>query len=305
MVRETELSAGDFIYPLFVHTRNSNDEISSMPGVFRFSVDGAAREAEKAASHGIPAIILFGLPAEKDEIGSDNFSDHGIVQTAIRSIKKAVPEMVVMTDVCMCEYTSHGHCGIVRNGAVMNDETLEILGKVSVSHAAAGADVIAPSGMMDGMVRAIRQALDAQKFDETSILAYSAKYASGFYGPFRDAADSAPQFGDRRAYQMDPANAREAVREVALDVDEGADMVMVKPALAYLDIVRQVRDRVDLPVAAYNVSGEYAMVKAAARNGWIDERRVTLELLTSMRRAGSDLILTYHAMEAARWLSEN
>jgi porphobilinogen synthase len=304
MVRETELSPSDFIYPLFVHSRATTEEIASMPGVVRWPVKDVAREAEAAAHAGIPAVILFGLPARKDEVGSENFAENGAVQQAIRAIKKTVPEMTVITDVCMCEYTSHGHCGILRDGSVANDETLEILGKVSVSHAAAGADMVAPSGMIDGMVGAIRGALDAEKFSDTAILAYSAKYASAFYGPFREAADSAPQSGDRRGYQMDAANAREAMREVALDIEEGADMVMVKPALAYLDVIRQVRDRFDHPIAAYNVSGEYSMVKAAAGNGWIDEKRITLELLTSIRRAGADLILTYHAREAAEWLNQ-
>ncbi len=303
LVRETSLSPGDFIYPLFVvHGRDVKSEISSMPGNFHWSIDRLSTEVEEIAELGIPAVILFGLPAFKDEIGSENFAADGIVQQAIRTIKKAVPDLVVITDVCMCEYTSHGHCGIIRDGYVENDATLEILGRVAVSHAEAGADVVAPSGMMDGMVGAIRQALDEADFPNVSILAYSAKYASSFYGPFREAADSPPKFGDRKSYQMDPANAREALFEVELDIAQGADVVMVKPALAYLDIIRQVRDRFDLPVAAYNVSGEYAMVKAAARNGWIDERGVTLEILTSIKRAGADMILTYHAKDAARWL---
>lgn len=305
MTRETELTPSDFILPLFVtHGRSEPKEIGSMPGVFQWPIERLAGEVESAARLGIPAIILFGLPASKDLTGSENFAERGIVQQAIRAIKKDVPEMVVMTDICMCEYTSHGHCGIVADdGQVINDRTIEILGQVAVSHAAAGADVVAPSAMMDGQVGAIRSALDGSGFTDLPILAYSAKYASGFYGPFREAADSAPQFGDRRAYQMNPANAREAMREVALDIAEGADMVMVKPALAYLDIIRQVRDEFAHPIAAYNVSGEYAMVKAAARNGWIDEQRLTLEILTSIKRAGADVILTYAAKEAAGWLS--
>lgn len=303
MVRETSLAPDDFIYPLFVvHGRGVKSEISSMPGNFHWSIDRLPAEVEEIAELGIPAVILFGLPAFKDEIGSENFAEDGIVQQAIRAIKQAVPELVVITDVCMCEYTSHGHCGIIHDGYVDNDSTLEILGRVAVSHAEAGADIVAPSGMMDGMVGAIREALDEADFPNVAILAYSAKYASSFYGPFREAADSPPKFGDRKSYQMDPANAREALVEVELDIAEGADMVMVKPALSYLDILRQVRDRFDLPVAAYNVSGEYAMVKAAARNGWIDERKVTLEILTSIKRAGADMILTYHAKDAARWL---
>ena len=305
MVRENELSAADFILPLFVHTLSDTTEIASMPGVRRWPVDALAREAEAAAKLGISSLILFGLPSEKDEIGSENFADDGVVQRAIRTIKRAVPDMIVITDVCMCEYTTHGHCGILRGRSVDNDATLEILGRVAVSHAAAGADFVAPSGMMDGMVGYIRESLDACHFTDTAILAYSAKYASGFYGPFRDAAGSMPLFGDRRAYQMDASNSREALREVAMDIEEGADIVMIKPALAYLDVVRQVRDHFNHPVAAYNVSGEYAMVKAAARNGWIDEKRVVMEMLTSMRRAGSDLILTYHAIEAARWLQQD
>ncbi len=311
MVRETTLSPADFIFPLFVtHGHGVRREIPSMPGQYQLSVDQLPAEAETVARLGIPAVILFGIPRVKDAIGSENFAEDGIVQQAVRALKAAVPELVVITDVCMCEYTDHGHCGIVREapgGAfeIDNDATLEILGRVAVSHAEAGADIVAPSGMMDGMVAAIRQALDAAGHHQVAILSYAAKYASAFYGPFRDAAQSPPQFGDRRSHQMDPANAREALREVALDVAEGADMVMVKPALAYLDIIRAVRERFDLPVAAYNVSGEYAMVKAAARNGWIDGRGVTLELLTAIKRAGADLILTYFAKEVAQWLQSN
>jgi porphobilinogen synthase len=303
MVRETTLSPANFIYPLFVvHGRNVHEEIPSMPGVYHQSIDHLAREIDELAALHIPAVILFGVPAHKDPLGQENFADDGIVQQAARAIKQANPDILVMTDVCMCEYTDHGHCGIVRDGDILNDETLDILGKVAVSHANAGANVVAPSGMMDGMVDAIRAALDNAGHTQVSILSYAVKYASAFYGPFRDAAQSAPAFGDRRSHQMDPANVREAMREAQLDVDEGADMLMVKPALAYLDVIRRVRDRFDLPLAAYNVSGEYSMIKAAAARGWLDEQRVTLETLTAIRRAGADLILTYHAKDAARWL---
>ncbi len=316
MVRETQLAADDFIYPLFVtHGHSVKNEISSMPGVFQWSPDRLAQEAESIATLGIPAVLLFGLPAEKDPVGLENFAPDGIVQQAVRVIKDAAPQMVVVTDVCLCEYTDHGHCGILNTGDgsrphphlpegyVLNDETLDVLVKVAVSHAEAGADIVAPSGMMDGMVAAIRAGLDAAGFEHLPILSYSTKYASGFYGPFREAAQGAPKFGDRKTHQMDPANAREALRETALDVAEGADMLMVKPALPYLDIIRQTRDQFpELPLAAYNVSGEYAMVKAAAANGWVDEERVTLELLTGIKRAGADLIITYHAKDAARWL---
>jgi porphobilinogen synthase len=305
LVRETRLSAGDLVYPLFVvHGQGVREEIESMPGTYHWSLDLLPVEAEEIASLGIPGVILFGIPAVKDAVGSENFDDHGIVQQAIRAIKKAVPELVVITDVCLCQYTDHGHCGIVEDGRVLNDETLDIMARVAVSHAAAGADVVAPSAMMDGQVAAIRSALDATGFSQIAILSYAAKYASAFYGPFREAAESTPQFGDRQGYQMDPANAREALREVALDIEEGADMVMVKPALAYLDIIRQVRDAFDYPLTAFSVSGEYAMVKAAAQRGWIDERRVTLELLTAIKRAGADFILTYFAKDVARWLAE-
>ena len=305
LVRETSLSVDDLVYPLFVvHGQGVREEIDSMPGTYHWSLDLLPAEAEEIVSLGIPGVILFGIPAVKDAIGSENFDENGIVQQAVRAIKKAVPELVVITDVCMCQYTDHGHCGIVEDGRVLNDETLAILSRVAVSHAAAGADVVAPSAMMDGQVAAIRSALDAAGFTQVAILAYAAKYASAFYGPFREAAESTPQFGDRQGYQMDPANAREALREVALDIEEGADMVMVKPALAYLDIIRQVREAFDHPLAAFSVSGEYAMVKAAAQRGWIDERRVTLELLTAIKRAGADMILTYFAKDAARWLRE-
>ncbi|GAB4479847.1 MAG: porphobilinogen synthase [Anaerolineales bacterium] len=328
MVRETELNARDFIYPLFVRHGSGRSEIRSMPGVAQLSVDEAVREAQAAFGLGIPAVILFGIPAGKDPIGLENFADDGIVQQAIRAIKREIPEMLVITDVCLCEYTEHGHCGILNTrlpkspdfgsptsgdvglqrpylpeGYVLNDETLDVLAKVAVSHAECGADMVAPSGMMDGMVAAIRGGLDAAGFEQLPILSYAVKYASSFYGPFRDAAEGAPKFGDRKSHQMDPANAREALREAALDVDEGADMLMVKPALAYLDVIRVVKDAFpEIPLAAYNVSGEYAMVKAAAANGWIDEAKVTLETLTAMKRAGADLILTYHALDAARWL---
>ena len=315
MVRETELNARDFMYPLFVRHGEGRTLITSMPGIAQLSVDEAVREAETAAKLGVPSVILFGIPAEKDPIGLENFSEDGIVQQAIRAIKKEIPELVVVTDVCLCEYTDHGHCGILNTGEhfqaflpegyVLNDPTLDVLGKVAVSHAECGADIVAPSGMMDGMVVAIRDALDETGFENVPILSYAVKYASSFYGPFRDAADGAPKFGDRKSHQMDPANVREALREAALDVEEGADMLMVKPALAYLDVIRTVKEAFpELPMAAYNVSGEYAMIKAAAANGWIDEAKVTLETLLSMKRAGADLILTYHALDAARWLKE-
>ncbi len=315
LVRETAISPGDFIYPLFVvHGQGVKEEISSMPGNYHLSVDRLPAEAEEVARLGIPAVLLFGLPAGKDCYGCEDYDEHGVVQQAIRAIKETVPELAVVTDVCMCEYTDHGHCGIVKGrgnttagkglpeGYVLNDETIAYLGKVAVSHAESGADVVAPSAMMDGQVKAIREALDAEGYDSVAIMAYSAKYASGFYGPFREAADSPPQFGDRRAYQMDPHNAREALRETALDIEEGADIVMVKPALAYLDVIRLVRDTFDYPVAAYNVSGEFSMVKAAARLGWIDERTVALEILNGIKRAGADMIITYFAKDAVRWL---
>jgi len=298
LVRETRLAADSLIYPLFiVHGQGIREEIDSMPGTYHWSLDLLPAEAEEVARLGIPGVILFGIPSVKDAIGSENFDQHGIVQQAIRTIKSAVPELAVITDVCMCQYTDHGHCGVVEDDRVLNDETLEVLARVAVSHAAAGADVVAPSAMMDGQVAAIRSALDAADFTQ-------AKYASAFYGPFREAAESTPQFGDRQGYQMDPANAREALREVALDIEEGADIVMVKPALPYLDVIRQVREAFDHPLAAFSVSGEYAMVKAAAQRGWIDERRVTLELLTAIKRAGADMILTYFAKDVARWLAE-
>ncbi|MBC7876873.1 MAG: porphobilinogen synthase [Anaerolineales bacterium] len=313
MVRETELNARDFIYPLFVRHGSGRNEIRSMPGIFQLSVEEAVYEAQSAFNLGIPALMLFGIPAAKDSIGLENFSNQGIVQQAIRAIKQAIPEMIVMTDVCMCEYTDHGHCGVINTGNhpnlpqeyVLNDETLDILGKVAISHAEAGADVVAPSGMIDGMVSGIRSALDSTGFEHLPILSYSVKYASAFYGPFRDAAESPPQFGDRKTHQMDPANVREALRETALDITEGADMLMVKPALPYLDVLYRVRQaHPELPLVAYNVSGEYSMIKAAAANGWIDERKATLEALIGIKRAGADMIITYHAMDAARWLSQ-
>lgn len=305
MVREVHLSPDDFIYPLFVvHGQNVRQPINSMPGIAQLSVDQAVREAGEAVELGIPAIVLFGIPAEKDPVGQENFAENGIVQQAVRAIKAEYPDLVVITDVCLCEYTDHGHCGLVdpETQEIMNDETLEILQKVSLSHAAAGADIVAPSGMIDGMVGAIRTALDDDGFTQVSILSYSVKYASAFYGPFREAAEGAPKFGDRKTHQMDPASVYEILREIELDLAEGADMVMVKPALAYLDVIRRVRDYCHLPVAAYNVSGEYAMVKAASVNGWLDERAIVLELLTGIKRAGANLILTYHAKDAAKWL---
>ena len=305
LVRETRLSVDDMVSPLFVvHGDGVKREVSAMPGVYHLSIDLLCREAEDLFSLGVPAVILFGIPASKDEIGCEAYAEDGIVQRAVRALKSSIPELVVITDVCMCEYTSHGHCGIVINGEVDNDETLEYLMRIAVSHAEAGADIVAPSDMMDGRVGAIREALDDNDFTDVAIISYAAKYASAFYGPFREAADSAPQFGDRRGYQMDAANRREAFKEIALDIDEGADIVMVKPALSYLDIISGARDQFDVPIAAYNVSGEYSMVKAASQNGWIDERRVVLEILTSIKRAGADIIISYHAKDAARWLTE-
>jgi porphobilinogen synthase len=303
LVRETTLAPDNFIFPLFACPgKGVRNEISSLPGQFHFSVDMLAREAEEIAKLGIPGVILFGLPEKKDEVGSEAWSQEGVVQRAVRAIKKAVPELTVAVDACFCEYTTHGHCGIVRDGQLDNDATLENLGRAALSYARAGADVVAPSGMLDGFVGFLREGLDEESFDGVAILSYAAKYASGYYGPFRAAADSTPAFGDRHGYQMDPANVREAMREVALDVDEGADIVMVKPALAYLDVISEVRNEFDVPIAAYNVSGEYAMLKAAAEKGWIDHDRVMLETLLSIRRAGADMILTYHAKEAARLL---
>ncbi len=309
LVRETELRAGQLALPLFVSEAGSSaaarEPIATMPGVQRLSLAAAVEEARDAAALGLAAVMVFGLPAEKDAHGSGAWDEHGVVQLAVRAIKQAVPELLTITDVCLCEYTDHGHCGVVRDdGTVANDASVELLARTAVSHARAGADIVAPSDMMDGRVGAIREELDGEGFADTPILAYSAKFASAFYGPFRDAVDSAPAFGDRRGYQMDPANGREAVREALLDVQEGADMVMVKPALAYGDVIRAVKRATRLPVAAYNVSGEYAMVKAAAAAGYLDERATVLEILTSLRRAGADTIITYHAKDAARWLAE-
>lgn len=304
MVRETIITPKDFVYPIFVVPgENVREEIPSMPGCYHLSVDNAVKLAKELHALGIPAVEVFGLPEYKDEIGSSAWDMTSPVQRAIDAIKKAIPDMVIVGDVCLCQYTSHGHCGKLCGHYVDNDSTLELLQKVAVSQAKAGADIVAPSDMMDGRVGAIREALDAENFQNVSIMSYAVKYASGYYGPFRDAADSAPQFGDRRQYQMDPANVREAMKETELDIAEGADIIMVKPALAYLDVVRQVRDSIDHPVATYNVSGEYSMVKAAAQQGWIDEKRIVLETLTSMKRAGADIIITYHAMDAARWLN--
>ena len=303
MVRETNISVKDFVYPIFVVPgENIKEEIPSMPGCYHLSVDKAVELAREISALGIPSVEVFGLPEYKDAIGSSAWDMTSPVQRAIQAIKAKVPELVIVGDVCLCQYTDHGHCGELCGHYVDNDATLKHLQKVAVSQAEAGADMIAPSDMMDGRVAAIRQALDDKGFINTSIMSYAVKYASGYYGPFRDAADSAPKFGDRRAYQMDPANSREAMKEVELDLAEGADIIMVKPALAYLDVVRQVRDSINRPVAVYNVSGEYAMVKAAAANGWIDEKRIVLETLTSMKRAGADIIITYRAMDAAKWL---
>lgn len=315
MVRETNLSVDNLIAPLFIrHGQGIVRPIVSMPSQAQFSVDTAVREAETLAEMGIPAVLLFGIPAHKDATGSENYDPEGIVPQAIRAIKAAVPELLVISDMCFCEYTDHGHCGLLNTvdsdhyveqlgeGYLLNDETLDLLGKASVVHAQAGADIIAPSGMIDGMIATIRQALDGNGFQHTAIMSYAAKFSSGFYGPFRDAAESPPSFGDRSQYQMDPANARESLKEVALDVEEGADMLMVKPALAYLDIIHRVKERYDLPLAAYQVSGEFSMIKAAAANGWVDERRVALETLYAIRRAGADMIITYFAKDAVKWL---
>ena len=305
LVSETSLSVDDFVYPLFVKPgKKKRDEVSSMPGVYQMSIDELVKEAKEVAGLGIKAVILFGIPKKKDEAATEAYDESGIVQEAIRAIKADVKDLLVMTDVCLCEFTSHGHCGVVKDGEVLNDMTLELLAQMAVSHAEAGADIVAPSDMMDGRVAAIRQSLDQNKFENTPIMAYSAKYSSAYFGPFREAAHSTPQFGDRKTYQMDPANAIEALREVALDIEEGADMVMVKPALAYLDIVRMVKDEFGYPTGAYNVSGEYAMVKAAAKAKMIDEKNVVLETLMSMKRAGADMILTYHAKDAAKWLKD-
>ena len=305
MVRETTLSADDFIYPLFaVPGSGVRDPVGSMPGVFHLSVDQLVQEAEEVKALGIPAILLFGIPEKKDEVGSGAYGEDGIVQRAVRELKKNVSDLLVVTDVCMCEYTSHGHCGVIKEGEVDNDATLDLLARTALSHAEAGADMVAPSDMMDGRVGAIRQVLDENGFSHIPIMSYAAKYSSSFYGPFREAAYSAPQFGDRRSYQMDPANSREAIREISLDVEEGADIIMVKPALAYLDVIRWARREFDLPLAAYNVSGEYSMIKAAAEKGWLDGNRVMMEVLTSIKRAGADMIITYFAKDAAKELSK-
>jgi len=304
MVRETRLSTDNLVYPLFVVPgKNIKEEIQSMPGNFHLSVDNLVKEAKEAKGLGIPATILFGLPERKDEKGSQAYAKDGIIQQAVRAIKDALPDYMVITDVCLCQYTSHGHCGILKEGRLLNDSTLQMLAKTAISQVESGSDMVAPSAMMDGQVRIIRQTLDENGHGNIPIMAYSAKYASSFYGPFREAADSAPQFGDRKSYQMDPANIEEALREVELDLEEGADIVMVKPALAYLDVISRVKQEFNVPLAAYNVSGEYAMIKAAAEKGWVDEKKVALEVLTSIRRAGADIILTYFAREAAEWLS--
>ena len=305
MMRETHLSLDDFIYPMFaIYGNDVKNPVPSMPGVFQLSVENLVKECGEVVRLGIKAIIVFGIPETKDEVASGAYDQNGIVQQAVRAIKKEFPDLYVITDVCLCEYTSHGHCGMIEGEKILNDPTLHYLAETALSHAAAGADMVAPSDMMDGRVGAIREKLDTHGFKDIPIMAYSAKFSSAFYGPFRDVAESAPQFGDRRSYQMDPANGDEAIRETGLDIEEGADIVMVKPALPYLDIVRRVKDEFNMPVAAYNVSGEYSMVKAAALNGWIDEKRVVLEALTGIKRAGADMILTYHAKDAARWLAE-
>jgi porphobilinogen synthase len=305
MVRETTLRTEDLVYPLFtLHGRGVREPIASMPGQFRLSIDELLKECKDAASMGIPAVLLFGIPQEKDPRGSEAYAEDGIIQQAVRAVKETIPDLLVITDVCLCEYTSHGHCGVVEDGRIRNDPSLELIARTALSHVEAGADMVAPSDMMDGRVAAIREALDESGYQETPIMAYSAKYASAFYGPFRDAAGSAPQFGDRRTYQMDPANGVEAMREVALDVDEGADIVMVKPALAYLDIISRVKAEFGLPVAAYSVSGEYAMIRAAGQRGWIDEERVMVEALTGIRRAGADIIITYFAKDLARLIEQ-
>jgi porphobilinogen synthase len=303
LIRETTISPKNLIYPLFVGPgKDRAQPVSSMPGVAQLSVDRAVIECQEVRALGIPAVILFGIPERKDSHGTEAYADAGVVQQAIRAIKEKLPELLVITDVCLCEYTDHGHCGVVKNGDVDNDATLELLAKEALSHARAGADIVGPSDMMDGRVGAIRQALDQNGFENVAIMAYAAKYASGFYGPFREAAESTPQFGDRRSYQMDPGNTDEALREVAMDIREGADIVMVKPALAYLDVIYRVKQKFGYPVAAYNVSGEYSMIKAAGQNGWVDEAKVMMEVLLSIRRAGADMILTYFAKDAARSL---
>ena len=306
MVCETELSKNDFIYPLFVMTGEKiRNEVKSMPGVYQFSVDTLVEECKEVASLGIPAVILFGIPKKKDEKGSGAYDSHGIIQRAVKAIKAGVKNLIVITDVCLCEYTSHGHCGLLKGEEILNDETVELLAREALTHAQAGADIIAPSDMMDGRVAAIRKILDENAFEKIPIMSYAAKYASGYYGPFRDAAASSPAFGDRRSHQMDVANALEALREVETDIEEGADIVMVKPAGPYLDIIRRVKDKFGMPTAAYQVSGEYAMIKAAGQNGWIDEERVMIESLIAIKRAGADMFLTYFAKDAARWIDKN
>ena len=303
LVRENSIEIGNLVYPLFVvEGKGIKQEVASMPGVFHLSADQLPREANEIAKLGIPAVILFGIPQHKDKAGSAAYHQEGVVQQAIQTIKQSAPELLVITDICLCEYTSHGHCGIVVDGRIDNDQTLPVLAKTALSHVNAGADIVAPSDMMDGRVKVIRESLDKNAFSQIPILSYAAKYASAFYGPFREAAESTPQFGDRRTYQMNPPNIREALREVEQDIAEGADIIMVKPALAYLDVIRRVRDTFNYPLAAFNVSGEYAMVKSAVQQGWIDERQVVLEIITAIKRAGADIILTYHAKDVARWL---
>lgn len=305
MVRETRIDKSDLVYPIFViEGENLKNPVDSMPGIYQYSVDRLDEELDRVVEAGVKAILIFGIPAHKDEVGSEAYNDKGITQRAIRHIKEKAPDILVIADVCLCEYTSHGHCGLICEGEILNDETLPLLAKMSVSLAKAGADIIAPSDMMDGRVAAIREALDANGFKNKMIIAYSAKFASGFYGPFREAAHSAPSFGDRKTYQMDPANRKEAIRECMEDIKEGADIIMVKPALAYLDVLREVADRTDYPLCAYNVSGEYSMVKAAAANGWIDEKRIVMEIMTAIKRAGAKIIITYHALDVAKWLEE-
>lgn len=306
MIQETELSVSDFIYPMFVIPgRGIKEEINSMPGIFRQSIDNVVEEIKEISDFGIQAVLLFGVPEKKDDLGSEGYDENGIIQRALREIREDVKDVLLITDVCMCEYTSHGHCGIIKNGEVSNDETLQYLARIALSHARSGADILAPSDMMDGRVRTIREALDENGFENAAIMSYSAKYASAFYGPFREAAESAPQFGDRHGYQMDPPNVREALREISLDIEEGADIVMIKPALSFLDVIRAAREKFDHPIAAYNVSGEYSMVKAAGRLGWVDETRAMMEILTSIKRAGADIILTYFAKDAARILNSH
>lgn len=305
LVRETSISKSDLVYPMFIiEGTDIKNPVDSMPGIYQYSIDRMDEELDRVTESGIPAVLLFGIPAHKDELGSEAYNDAGVTQQAIRHIKERAPKLLVIADVCLCEYTSHGHCGLIHDHEILNDETLVLLGKMSVSMAKAGADIIAPSDMMDGRVAYIRKALDENGFINTMLMAYSAKFASGYYSPFRDAAHSAPSFGDRRTYQMDPANGKEAVRECENDIEEGADVIMVKPALAYLDVIKDVSYRTDYPIAAYNVSGEYAMVKAAAANGWIDEKRIVMENMTAIKRAGAKIIITYHALDVAKWLEE-